>query len=152
EISAYAPPSNRCRHNLNYWLFGDYLGIGAGAHGKLSSVQQTGMGVVRTTQPLHPRRYMETQETGLGQPEIRPVPAADLPFEFMLNALRLVEGFQLAHFERRTGLAAASVEGPVEAAIERGLMEAIDGPGWRPTPAGLRFLNDLQMTFLPDAA
>lgn len=148
EISAYAPADNRCRHNLNYWRFGDYLGIGAGAHGKLTGTD--GM-IHRTTQPRQPRRYMEELEAGRGQPEVRPVPPADLPFEFMLNTLRLIEGWDRDLWEQRTGLDFATLGAALSAAAARGLMENPAGDTWRSTPLGLRFLNDLQVLFLPSA-
>ncbi len=104
EVSAYAAAERRCRHNLNYWSFGDYLGIGAGAHGKLSLADQGQ--VVRTTQVREPRRYLSS--AGRGTFTRAPVPAHELPFEFMLNALRLVEGFEVRTFTGRTGLPWAS--------------------------------------------
>lgn len=148
EVSAYAREGARCRHNLNYWRFGDYVGIGAGAHGKITAGLPHG--VQRTEKARHPRTYLEQ----LGRPapgqigERKPVPAGDLPFEFMLNALRLNEGFALADFEARTGLAASAVEAPLRAARARGLVEFAQ-PLWRASALGRRFLNDLQAGFLP---
>jgi putative oxygen-independent coproporphyrinogen III oxidase len=151
EVSAYAKPGARCRHNLNYWQFGDYVGVGAGAHGKLTSSVPDG--IVRTVKPKQPREYQD----GLGAPAGAKVPAAigerkhiaaaDLPFEFMLNALRLNEGFATRDFESRTGLPVSSVEPALRQAGNRGLIEA-SARGWRPTELGLRFLNDLQAGFL----
>ncbi len=165
EISAYAPPSRRCQHNLNYWQFGDYVGLGAGAHGKISSAGAHGeitsagarsdappaadsLRIQRTTHPRLPRRYMEAIESGQGQPEVRVVTDRERPFEFMLNALRLMQGFTVEQFETRTGLQARGIIEPIEAAVAKGLLEPAPGPGWRPTPLGHRFLNDLQMMFL----
>jgi oxygen-independent coproporphyrinogen-3 oxidase len=151
EISAYAPPPRRCRHNLNYWQFGDYVGLGAGAHGKISSADPAApnLTVTRTTHPRHPGRYMDAQESGQGLPQARTVADRDLPFEFMLNALRLVQGFTDDQFRARTGLDLTMVADAVELAVSRGLLEPAAGPGWRPSRLGLRFLNELQMLFLP---
>src|SRR4029078_8346813 len=102
ETSASARPGRQCRHNLNYWRFGDYLGIGAGAHGKAT----VDAAVIRTEKPRSPRAYLEGG--GRQAATRRPVPASELPFEFMLNALRLSEGFTLDDFERETGLPAAT--------------------------------------------
>ncbi len=142
EISAYAKPGRQCRHNLNYWRFGDYLGIGAGAHGKATVAGQ----MIRTEKPRSPRAYLENG--GRGGPR-RTVPATELPFEYLLNALRLFEGFALAGFETTTGLPAATIEPTLRKLAERGLM-AHAGGRWRPTELGFRFLNDLQAAFLPD--
>jgi oxygen-independent coproporphyrinogen-3 oxidase len=143
EISGYARPGRQCRHNLNYWRFGDYLGIGAGAHGKATVAGQ----VLRTEKPRSPREYLR----GAGQAgsQRRVVPAQDLPFEFMLNVLRLAEGFTLGEFERATGLPEASVRQTLAAQAARGLIEERDGR-FRPTPTGFRFLNDLIAAFLPE--
>jgi putative oxygen-independent coproporphyrinogen III oxidase len=151
EISAYASPDRRCRHNLNYWQFGDYLGLGAGAHGKITRMGDDGKTVVtRTTHIKSPKQYMDALENSGALPDSRPVPSGDLPFEFMLNALRLVQGFDAIAFESRTGLSLTDIRSSLDSAHARGLLEAVsDPPGWRPTPTGLRFLNDLQMTFLP---
>src|SRR6185437_7760513 len=107
EVSAYARDDRRCRHNLNYWTFGDYLGIGAGAHGKLT----TSMGIFRTQQLREPRRYLASVPEGVTRTE---VVAGQLPFEFMLNALRLVDGFDTSLFLARTGLAWEEVAGVVD--------------------------------------
>jgi putative oxygen-independent coproporphyrinogen III oxidase len=145
EISAYAKPGRQCRHNLNYWRFGDYLGIGAGAHGK-ATVEG---GVIRTEKVRSPRLYLQSGGRGAGQR--RPVPESELPFEYMLNALRLSEGFTQIDFERATGLAAASVLPTLRKLAGRGLMVEAAGR-WRPTEQGFRFLNDLQELFLPAIA
>jgi putative oxygen-independent coproporphyrinogen III oxidase len=139
ETSAFARPGNRCRHNLNYWRFGDYLGIGAGAHGKLSFADR----VMRHARAKQPGQYMEAA-AGLEQ---REVPAAELPFEFMLNALRLVEGFEPSLFTERTGLAFSVLESRLAQAEERGLLER-DWRRVRPSERGRRFLNELLETFL----
>jgi oxygen-independent coproporphyrinogen-3 oxidase len=146
EVSAYAKEGARCRHNLNYWLFGDYLGIGAGAHGKISLGLP--MRVLRTTKPKQPREYQDQirrAQDAVG--DLRFVAAADLPFEFMLNALRLNDGFRRDCYEARTGLALNMLDGQLDRARERGLIEQIF-TGWRPTSLGRRFLNDLQAGFL----
>ena len=140
EISAYARPGRQCRHNLNYWRFGDYLGIGAGAHGKLTVDRR----VVRTEKPRSPRVYLEA---GGRIGTRRTVPEPELPFEYMLNALRLTEGFRTADFERATGLPTGDIR-PTLAALEaRGLISAL-ADRLRPTELGFRFLNDLQSAFL----
>lgn len=144
EISAYARPGRRCRHNLAYWRFEDYLGLGAGAHGKAT----TSGGVVRTERPRSPREYL-AQRRAAAAGTRRAVSAAELPFEFMLNALRLVEGFSLADFEQGTGLPAATVLPVLETLERRGLIERA-GDRLKPSPLGFRFLNDLQSAFLPE--
>jgi oxygen-independent coproporphyrinogen-3 oxidase len=142
EISAYARPGRQCRHNLNYWRFGDYLGIGAGAHGKATVDGQ----VIRTEKPRSPREYLSG--AGMAGARRRTVPAADLPFEFMLNALRLIDGFPAGEFERCTDLDGATIEPTMTALESRGLIDRARGRV-RPTELGLRFLNDLQAAFLP---
>ncbi len=144
EVSAYAHPQRQCRHNLNYWTFGDYLGVGAGAHGKLTDRER--QVILRTTQTREPRRYQAGAVPG-----VRTVPAADLPFEFMMNALRLTRGFEPALFEARTGLDFWEVAPILLTRQERGLMREVEGR-WAPTPLGLRFLNELLLEFLPDSA
>jgi oxygen-independent coproporphyrinogen-3 oxidase len=156
EVSAYAREGARCRHNLNYWLFGDYVGIGAGAHGQLSF--ELPQHVRRTVKPKQPREYLEqVQRAGSGAAvgsgggvsigESSLILRKDLPFEFMLNALRLNEGFTIREYRRRTGLEMASVEGKLAEGEARGLLVS-RGDGWRPTEFGRRFLNDLQASFL----
>jgi oxygen-independent coproporphyrinogen-3 oxidase len=184
EVSAYARLGKRCRHNLNYWLFGDYLGIGAGAHGKLSF--EFPQRILRTVKPKQPREYLEQvrragsgagagssrdadvgADAGVGSDadadvgggdgvgsghcasigESSLIAAADLPFEFMLNALRLNEGFTVRDYRRRTGLEMASVEGKLAEAEARGLLVS-RADGWHPTELGRRFLNDLLLSFL----
>ncbi len=148
EVSAYALPGRRCQHNLNYWRFGDYLGIGAGAHGKLT---RAGSGEIsRSTRLRHPSAYLEARRNGDFTAEIRTVEAQDLAFEFCLNALRLREGFDRGLFEARTGLDWEVIRPRLELARQRGFM-AEPAPGlWIPTELGFRFLNDLQLMFLPE--
>ena len=117
EVSAYARPGRQCRHNLNYWSFGDYLGVGAGAHGKLT-VPARGQ-IIRTTQLRDPRRYQAAADVALAR---RAIPPPELPFEFMLNALRLCEGFAAATFTARTGLELQVIAAPLAAAVQRGLV------------------------------
>ncbi|HET9389707.1 MAG TPA: radical SAM family heme chaperone HemW [Steroidobacteraceae bacterium] len=142
EVSAYARPGQRCQHNLNYWLFGDYVGAGAGAHGKLSFAAAGS--IVRTVKARDPRRYLAA---GQGSELRRTVPAGELPFEFMLNALRLVEGFEASLFGRRTGLDWRCVSTAVEDLVRRRLLDRRAGR-IRPSSLGLRFLNDLLLSFL----
>jgi putative oxygen-independent coproporphyrinogen III oxidase len=144
EVSAYARPGRRCRHNLVYWHFDDYLGIGAGAHGKVSLPDR----IERTVRVRHPAAYLGANTASLRVAERRVVPPAELPFEFCLNTLRLPEGFDPAEFEARTGLGRSALGESTERAAGRGLLETVDGR-WRPTRQGLRFLNDLQALFLP---
>jgi putative oxygen-independent coproporphyrinogen III oxidase len=144
EVSAYARTGARCRHNLNYWTFGDYLGVGAGAHGKLT-FPQTGQ-IVRTTQLREPRRYLASADAALAR---RTLCAHELPFEFMLNALRLTEGFQAATFASRTGLDWEAIAAPMQSAAARGLLVST-ATGYRASAHGLRFLNDLLLEFLPE--
>jgi putative oxygen-independent coproporphyrinogen III oxidase len=143
EISGYARPGARCAHNLNYWNFGDYLGIGAGAHGKISDA---GTGVIhRTQQWREPRRYLGADPGVLTR---KPVGVADLPFEFAMNGFRLVDGFTGKLFEERTGLPISSLAGALAPALSRGLVEQRSDT-WRATPQGLRFLNDILVELLP---
>ena len=139
EVSAWALPGRRSRHNLNYWTFGDYVGAGAGAHGKLTRPGS----IIRSSQTRDPRRYQA------GVPRTTtPVAAEDLPFEFMMNALRLPEGFGEAMYEARTGLSWSTADDRMRALARRGLVSGRDG-WWRPTSAGLRYLNDVLLSFLP---
>ena len=143
EVSAYAKPGHACQHNLNYWQFGDYLGIGAGAHSKLSFANR----VLRQVRFSEPLQYMREALSGQGVSQENEVSAADLPFEFMLNALRLKDGFSLALFENRTGLALTAIQHSLEAAERQGLLER-DGTFVKPTARGFDFLCDLQLLFL----
>jgi len=149
EVSAYAKAGARCKHNINYWLFGDYVGLGAGAHGKLSSSLPSR--ILRTTKPKQPREYQAQIHRAELAADMATggayIAVADLPFEFMLNALRLNEGFGVECYRERTGLAFGSVEEKIERARDRGLLQERPG-GWQPTELGRRFLNDLQASFL----
>lgn len=146
ETSAFAKPGRRSRHNLNYWRFGDYLGVGAGAHGKLSAPER----VVRELRFKQPRAYQDNALAGNAIQESREVAAADLPFEFVMNALRLAEGFPVALFAERTGLPLSVIAEPLARAEAAGLLER-DAFAVRPTLRGRRFLNDLLGLFLPEA-
>jgi oxygen-independent coproporphyrinogen-3 oxidase len=143
EISAYAKPGHRCWHNLNYWQFGDYLGLGAGAHSKLSFPHR----VVRQVRYRDPNLYMRNALAGQALAQDDEVARADLPFEFMLNALRLKDGFAPAQFSERTGLALSAIEQALQEAERKGLIER-SLERIRPTPRGFDFLNDLQALFL----
>jgi putative oxygen-independent coproporphyrinogen III oxidase len=145
ETSAFALPGHECRHNLNYWRFGDYLGIGAGAHSKLSFPDR----VLRQVRYRQPEQYLAQVEHGAPVLEEREVAMSELGFEFMLNALRLHEGFPVALFTERTGLPISVVHRELEVAERRGLIER-DQERIRPTALGRRFLNDLQALFLAD--
>ncbi len=144
EISAYAKAGHRCFHNLNYWQFGDYLGIGAGAHGKLSFAHR----VVRQTRIRDPKLYMDKALAGDAVAQEFEVARADLPVEFMLNALRLKGGFKLQDFADRTGLPLTAISKPLQEAELKGLIER-DLVSVKPTVRGFDFLNDLQSLFLP---
>jgi oxygen-independent coproporphyrinogen-3 oxidase len=144
EVSAYARDGRRCRHNLNYWLFGDYLGAGAGAHGKLT----TDTGILRTQQTREPRRYMSTAVQAL---TVAAVAAPQLPFEFMLNGLRLLGGFSTAEFRSRTGLDWAAVAAAWERGVRAGLLVSTPDGRHRATARGIDFLNDVLVGFLPAA-
>jgi oxygen-independent coproporphyrinogen-3 oxidase len=146
EVSAYARAGHRSRHNLNYWQFGDYLGIGAGAHGKLSFAHR----IVRQVRWREPVRYVEQALAGEAVSNQHEVTRADLPFEFMVNALRLAEGCELAHFVERTGLPRSAVEPALQEAERRGLLVR-RGDHIAASTRGFDFLNDLQALFLPPA-
>jgi len=147
EVSAYARDGHRCHHNLNYWQFGDYLGLGAGAHSKLSFAHR----VVRQVRFREPRLYMEKALAGHCLAQEEEVSRADLPFEFMLNALRLKDGFSLQQFSERTGLAITAIQKGLEEAERKGLIER-DFARVKPSVRGFDFLNDLQSLFLPPHA
>ncbi len=158
EVSAYARPGRQCRHNLNYWRFGDYLGIGAGAHGKLTSMIPSadgrgwrvapGEGVTRRARRKQPRSYLEAAGTREALHEERIVAASELPFEYALNALRLNEGFALPDFAGRTGLPESALDAPLRKAQGRGFVER-EGAIVRPSAAGRTWLNQLTGLFLP---
>lgn len=143
EISAYAQPARQSLHNSNYWQFGDYLGLGAGAHGKLTE----GTRIVRTERSKQPRDYLTA--TSAKRTIEHEVSAHELPFEFMLNALRLHQGFTRAQFESRTGEDWQRVSTTIAQAEARQLLVKESPDLWRPTELGQRFLNDLQAMFLP---
>ena len=143
EISAYAKPGHGCFHNTNYWQFGDYLGIGAGAHSKLSFPHR----VVRQVRWREPKLYMDNALAGNALSQDEDVKRADLPFEYMLNALRLRDGFLLQDFVARTGLPLTSIEPGLQQAEEKGLITR-DMVRVRPTERGFDFLSDLQGLFL----
>jgi len=143
EVSAYAKKGHRCRHNVNYWQFGDYLGIGAGAHGKLSFPHR----VVRQVRCREPRMYMENALAGNAVAQSDEVAREQLPFEFMLNALRLRDGFPLALFTDSTGLPITAIAKPLQEAEAKGLIER-DFAHVKPTERGFDFLSNLQQLFL----
>ena len=143
ETSAFAMPGRRSRHNLNYWHFGDYLGVGAGAHSKLSFPDR----IVREARLRQPKAYQERALAGDAVQETHEIAARDIALEFMMNALRLTEGFPVALFAERTGLPLSAVEEPMRRAGEAGLLER-DAFAIRPTPRGRRFLNDLLGLFM----
>ena len=143
EVSAFAQPGHRCRHNLNYWQFGDYIGIGAGAHGKLSFPHR----VLRTVRWREPAAYMQHALAGNAVSNQHEVARRDLPFEYMMNALRLREGFAMADFSARTGLPPSAVHAALQAAQAKGLLQ-IEGEHVQPTARGFDFLSDLQAMFL----
>ncbi len=142
EVSGYAQAGRQCRHNLNYWTFGDYLGVGAGAHGKLTFPASGS--IVRTVQAREPRRYVAGAPAALTR---KSVAATDLPFEFMLNALRLVDGFEIDTFAQRTGLGWEEIAPTVKGLVARQLL-VVQGTRLATTLVGLRFLNDLLLSFL----
>ena len=143
EVSGYARNGHRCAHNLNYWQFGDYLGIGAGAHSKISFAHR----VVRQVRLREPRLYMDGALLGNAVAKDEEVARAELPFEYMLNALRLRHGFGLREFTERTGLAVTAIQAALEEAERKGLIER-DFARVRPTRRGFDFLSDLQGLFL----
>jgi putative oxygen-independent coproporphyrinogen III oxidase len=145
EVSAYAKPGHRCFHNTNYWQFGDYLGIGAGAHSKLSFAHR----VVRQVRFREPKLYMDNALAGQAIAQDNEVARAELPFEFMLNALRLKDGFALQDFSERTGLAITAIQKGLDEAERKGLITR-DFTRVKPTERGFDFLSDLQSLFLAE--
>ena len=145
EVSAYAQAGRQARHNLNYWEFGDYLGIGAGAHSKLSFPHR----IVRQARYKQPKAYLEHMQTGNAIEEEVEIGRAELGFEFMLNTLRLRDGFEPNLFAERTGLTLNAIEKQLNVAENKGLLYR-DHQRIKPTALGLRFLNDLQQLFLAD--
>jgi oxygen-independent coproporphyrinogen-3 oxidase len=146
EVSAYARDGRYCRHNLNYWTYGDYLAAGAGAHGKITN----SAGIWRYAKPAHPRQYLEALRSDGSAAELRPVGAADSLFEYLLNAVRLSADIIEAEFAARTGLSADLLQRRLRDPVEKGLVEKNGHGAWRVTALGRRFLNDLQAEFLPD--
>jgi putative oxygen-independent coproporphyrinogen III oxidase len=145
EVSAYAQAGHQCQHNLNYWQFGDYIGIGAGAHGKISSPDR----IIRTVRWREPATYMDKAEQGLACSNENDVPLKSRAFEYMLNALRLKDGFELSRFAERTGLSVPSIAQALNEAEAKGLIERDLQRVW-PTTRGFDFLSDLQGLFLND--
>jgi len=146
ETSAYAQPGHECRHNINYWRFGDYLGIGAGAHSKISFADA----ILRQMRWKQPQQYMARVAKDVPVQDEAEVTRADVGFEFMLNALRLTEGVPTSLFSERTGFSLSLVSRELEIATRKGLLEP-EPAVIKPTAIGRRFLNDLQQIFLPDS-
>ncbi|MDJ0812212.1 MAG: radical SAM family heme chaperone HemW [Woeseiaceae bacterium] len=146
EVSAYARPGRHCRHNLNYWTYGDYLAAGAGAHGKITD----SAGIWRYAKPAHPKLYVELLHSGEAAAEPRLVSEPDRLFEYLLNAVRLRDEVSVAEFSARTGLSAAVLEQRMQNPLGNGLVAKSGQESWRVTALGRRFLNDLQAEFLPD--
>jgi oxygen-independent coproporphyrinogen-3 oxidase len=152
EVSAYARAGRRSRHNLNYWLFGDYIGVGAGAHGKLTwlaSAGHAGPSIVRSARVKQPREFLRRAAADRISDRFEVV-AAELPFEYMLNVLRLTDDFAEADFVARTGLEFATVANAIAEAQRKRLVQRTAVGQWRVTELGQRFLNDLQALFLPE--
>ena len=146
EVSAYAGNGRYCAHNLNYWSFGDYLAVGAGAHGKISDARA----VWRYAKPVNPQQYMVSQERRNHDAEPKALSEPELLFEFMLNALRLTDGFDEQVFMARTGLPPERLRQRLKTSIHKGLIAEVRASTWQATQLGQRFLNDLQAEFLPD--
>lgn len=150
EVSAYARPGWRARHNVNYWQFGDYIGLGAGAHGKLTLPDGR---MLRSARKKVPRSYLSGIGENQAVSEWQDIPRDRLPFEFMLNALRLNEGFALSQFTDRTGLSLAEIQAPMQTALDKALLASTQVDGiemLQPSALGRRFLNDLIELFLPE--
>ena len=143
EVSAYAQPGKRCIHNLNYWQYGDYIGVGAGAHGKITDLNG---GVWRTEKMSQPNRYTDADDKAVANP--KPISTPEQVFEFMLNELRQTEGVSKHRLETRTQATAAHLEPGLSNSLAKGLLVETSF-GWRPTALGQQFLNDLQSQFLP---
>lgn len=149
EVSAYARPGRQCKHNLNYWRYGDYLGIGAGAHGKISLGAE--QAIARRWKLKHPTAYLAQAGTAAAIGGDERIAPARRPFEYMLNALRLVEGFSLDSFEASTGLGRDAIAAQLDEAVAAGWLER-DGDRVRPTELGRRFTNDVVALFLDEDA
>ena len=144
EVSAYARPGQQCRHNRNYWQYGDYLGIGCGAHGKLTSANGD---ILRILKVRSPKAYLDQQRPRTEA--LNPVAAAERPFEFMLNRLRLFSPFALAEFSALTGVDAAAIAAPLARAVAQGLLQQ-QGGNVQLTAQGRRYLNSVLTLFLPE--
>ena len=143
ETSAYAKPENKCKHNLNYWEFGDYLGIGAGAHSKITN----DFNITRFSTYKNPKQYIQEVNNNSYIQEEHLINKNDIPFEFMMNALRLNDGFTIDLFEQRTGLSLSSIDSEIKLCVEKSLLEKNNGR-IKPTLLGQNFLNDLLQIFL----
>ena len=146
EVSAYAREGRQCRHNLNYWTYGDYLAAGAGAHGKITDAA----GIWRYAKPAHPKQYIQSLESGEVASELRPVAGPELLFEYLLNTVRLQEDIYAEDFSSRTGESVDMLRARLHQPVAAGLMESTGVDSWRVTALGRRFLNDLQAEFLPE--
>ena len=147
EVSAYSQPQYQCVHNRNYWEFGDYIGIGAGAHGKYTNPAD--QSIHRYQKPRQPADYMQRVQQGQARSQTTTLVVADIIFEFMLNVLRLQSGFLLSLFTERTGLALELLSNGLQQGMQRGLLE-LDGSWLKPSPLGWQFLNTTIQLFLPD--
>ncbi len=146
EVSAYARDGRECRHNLNYWTFGDYLAAGAGAHGKITDAA----GTWRYAKPAHPKQYIANLQSGDFEAGLRPVAGPELLFEYLLNTVRLHDDISALDFSARTGEPAGMLRARLRQPVAAGLMESTGDDSWRVTALGRRFLNDLQAEFLPE--
>jgi len=143
ETSAYAKRENKCNHNLNYWRFGDYLGIGAGAHSKITN----DFNITRFSTYKNPKQYIQEVNNHSHIQEEQLINKNDIPFEFMMNALRLNDGFTIDLFEQRTGLSLSSIDSEIKLCLEKGLLDRNNGT-IKPTLLGQNFLNNLLQIFL----
>jgi coproporphyrinogen III oxidase-like Fe-S oxidoreductase len=146
EVSAWAKDGRQCAHNLNYWRFGDYLGLGAGAHGKLTDAAGK---AVREARPANPRQYLRDASSAVALTAQSVIEQRDLVFEFMLNVLRLRAGFSLNDFEARTGLSASLLQPGLQEAVSKRLLLESEPGHFQPSERGWHFLDDLQSIFLP---
>lgn len=144
EISGYSKAGFQCQHNLNYWRFGDYLGIGCGAHGKITLPEHKQ--IVRTVKVKHPKGYLQSERPALDQLNV--VSTEELSFEYMMNRLRLIEAFSLTEFEQRTGLTRTQLANQLKQAQDKGLMQSHNNEQWQVTELGHRYLNELLEMFL----